>query len=181
MEVRILYLSSGSGRRFGSNKLLHPWRGKPLFLHGLETLMQSGAPITVVSRYPQVRTAAESLGLDAVDSPDSEKGIAHTIRAGLESLPKTDYVLFAVADQPNLSAASVQKLLALAETGVECASLCHGETPGNPTLFSAKLFPDLLQLEGDRGGRAILKRHNCIFVEVQSPEELADIDFQSDL
>ncbi len=181
MVKHILYLASGSGRRFGSNKLLHDYRGKPLYFHGLETLRKTGEAITVVSRYPEIRAAAEALGLEAVDSPDSEKGIAHTIRAGLECLENVDYVLFAVADQPHLSEASVKKLLDLADAGVECASLRWGDTPGNPTLFSAALIPALLQLEGDRGGRAVLKRYRCAFVEAQSPAELADIDFLTDL
>ncbi len=181
MRKHILYLASGNGRRFGSNKLMYHYRGKPLFLHGLETLMECGVPVTVVSRYPEIREAAEGLGLNAVNSPMSERGISHTIRAGLQSLPEVDYILFAVADQPNLSAASVQSLLKLAEEGAECASLRWQDTPGNPTLFSAALIPELLQLEGDRGGRAVLNRHSCVYVEAQSPEELADIDFPTDL
>ncbi len=184
MTKHILYLASGSSRRFGSNKLLYPVAGRPLFLHGLETLQaavqgRGDCTLTVVSRYAEIRDAAASLGIHAVDSPDSEMGVSHTIRAGISSLPDLtpeDFLLFAVADQPHLTAASVQNLLAQARPGTIGASLAYGDCPGNPTLFSARLVPELIALQGDTGGRKVLKRHPCIFVQAQSPRELEDID-----
>ncbi len=184
MTIHILYLASGSSRRFGSNKLLCELDGKPMFRYGLDTLHtvaqhRRNCTLTVVSRYKQIRQTAETLGIQAVDSPDSEKGISYTIRAGLNALGEIrneDFILFAVADQPYLTAASVERLLDAARPGVEGACLCYGDRPGNPTLFSARLVPELLALEGDKGGRAVLKKHNCTFVPTDSLQELEDID-----
>ncbi len=187
MRKHLIYLASGSSRRFGSNKLLYALKGKPMFCYGLEVLAnvasrQEGCTLTVVSRYAEIRREAEAMGLRAIDSPDSEKGISHTIKAGLASLTiaPEDYLLFQVADQPWLTEASLERLLALAEKGVECASLRYGTRPGNPTLFSAKLLPELLSLEGDTGGRAVLKRHRCVFAEAEEERELEDVDTQKD-
>ena len=68
------------------------------------------------------------------------------------------------------------RLLDCAKEGVEGASLCWGDRPGNPTLFSVKLLPELMALEGDTGGRAVLRRHECVFVQAASEKELVDID-----
>ena len=38
MSKHILYLAAGSGRRFGSNKLLYNWKGKSLYRYGLDML-----------------------------------------------------------------------------------------------------------------------------------------------
>ncbi len=184
MNKHIIYLASGSSRRFGSNKLLHPLKGKPMYLWGLEMLRDMAAGrqdcrLVVVSRYGEIRRRAEEMGFFAVDCADSEKGVSYTIRAGIDALGNVgeeDYLLFVVADQPYLTAASVEKLLEQAEKGVECASLCFGEQQGNPGLFSAELISELLALEGDKGGRAVLKQHDCIFVEAGSLQELEDID-----
>ncbi len=184
MRKHMIYLASGSSRRFGENKLLHEIQGKPMYLYGLQTLQQvtreePDCDLTVVSRYPAVREMAAAMGIAAVDSPESEKGISCTIRAGLAAirpLEEADYVLFAVADQPWLSCGSVRRLLQQAEVGVVCASLCWQERPGNPTLFSARLVPELMALTGDTGGRAVLRRHSCTFVPVDEEKELADID-----
>lgn len=154
-----------------------------MFLHGLETLKnvvekRNDCTLTVVSRYGSIRDTAEKLGIHAVDSPDSEKGVSYTIRAGISALKmeEGDYLLFVVADQPWLTAGSVEKLLNLADGKTVCASLCYGGKPGNPALFSASLVPELLALEGDKGGRSVLKRHACVFVSAESAKELEDLD-----
>ncbi len=189
MRKHILFLASGSSRRFGENKLLFEKDGKPLFLWSLEMLHalaegRKDCDLTVVSRYETIRQRAGQMGIFAVDSPESEQGISRTIQAGIFALgqvPEEDYLLFVVADQPRLRKRSVENLLALADSHVSCGSLCHEGRPGNPTLFSAALIPELLALEGDTGGRAVLKRHDCVFVPAEAEEELLDIDTKEDL
>lgn len=184
----ILYLASGSSRRFGANKLLANCGGKPLYLHGLEMLQaltqaREDCTLHVVSRYPEIRETARCLGIPGVDSPDSALGASYTIKAGLQTLgtiPEEDYLLFVVADQPRLGRASVERLLDLADGRTRTACLSNGATPGNPVLFSAGLIPELMALEGDQGGRTVARRHPCILVEADS-RELWDIDYSEDL
>ncbi len=184
MRKYIIYLASGSGRRFGCNKLLHPVDGKPMYLHGLLTLQKvaqnhEDCELLMVSRYEVLRDTAGRLGIPAVDCPESEKGISYTIRAGIEALGEVaqeDFLLFAVADQPYLTEESVEKLLEQAVPGVMGATLCWEEQPGNPNLFSARLIPELLALEGDTGGRAVLRRYQTVRVQAKAPRELEDMD-----
>ena len=181
--THLLYLAAGSSRRFGENKLLYPLCGKPLYRHGLDTLLsvvraRTDCALTVVSRYETVRRGARALGVRAVDSPASEKGLSYTIRAGLDALDLQagDFVAFAVADQPYLTAATAARLLDAAKAGVLCARVCYGARRGNPTLFSAALAPDLRALTGDEGGRRLLDRADCVLVAADSARELQDID-----
>ena len=54
--------------------------------------------------------------------------------------------------------------------------------PGNPVLFSARLFPELLRETGDRGGRDVVRRHGgevCL-VAVDDPRACLDIDSLED-
>lgn len=184
MRKHILYLASGSSRRFGENKLLYPVKGKPMYLWTLEMLenlvkKREDCCLLVVSRYEAIRQEASQRGITAVDSPESERGISFSIRAGLSALKNVaeeDFLLFVVADQPYLTEDSMLRLLDCAKVGVEGASLCWGDRPGNPTLFAAKLLPELMALEGDTGGRAVLRRHQCIYVQTASERELEDID-----
>ena len=69
MNKHIIYLAAGSGSRFGSNKLLCPLEGKPLFRHGLDTLAglvraRKDCDLTIVSRYGPVLEAAQAAGAD---------------------------------------------------------------------------------------------------------------------
>lgn len=184
----ILYLASGSSRRFGVNKLLYSVGGKPLYRHGLDELAALAAgrddcTLTVVSRYAAVREGAKALGVAAVPSPESEKGLSYTIRAGLDAvrlLPR-DFVVFVAADQPYLTGKTVARLLDAAAPGVRMARVCFGERRGNPCLFAAALAPDLRALEGDEGGRELLRGADCVTVQADCERELYDVDKVSDL
>ncbi|HJD17773.1 MAG TPA: nucleotidyltransferase family protein [Candidatus Fournierella excrementavium] len=191
MAEHLILLAAGSARRFGSNKLLRPLNGKPLYAHGLAALlaaakMRPAADVTVVSRTPEILAAARAAGARAVESPLSEQGLSFTIRAALdalEPLAEGDYLLFAVADQPYLTAASVAALLEKAAPPTRGATLCFGEKVGSPTLFSASLAKDLRALEGDRGGRSVLRAlgGECLRVQAKSARELEDIDLPEQL
>lgn len=191
MAEHLILLAAGSARRFGSNKLLRPLNGKPLYAHGLAALlaaakMRPAADVTVVSRTPEILAAGRAAGAKAVESPLSEQGLSFTIKAALdalEPLAESDYLLFAVADQPYLTAASVAALLEKAAPPTRGATLCFGEKVGSPTLFSASLAKELRALEGDRGGRSVLRAlgGECLRVQAKSARELEDIDLPEQL
>lgn len=191
MAEHLILLAAGSARRFGENKLLRPLNGRPLYAHGLAALLAAAkerpnADVTVVSRTPEILAAARAAGAKAVESPLSERGLSFTIKAALDSLEplsEGDYLLFAVADQPFLTAASVAALLEQAAPPTRGATLCFGEKVGSPTLFSASLAGQLRALEGDRGGRAVLRAlgGECLRVQAESERELEDIDLPEQL
>ena len=225
--IHIIYMAAGNSRRFGSNKLFYELDGKPMYRHLLERLVEikdrynklknaeSNNPvidITVVTRYREILDYCSSIpDCHAVLSPDSEKGISYTIKAGimavheqkktgmqmwqscvwqkkpeknsgsLHNTAKTeDYYMFAVADQPYLKSQSVIKLIdrVLKNTGGKrlAFSLRCGDAVGNPCVFNSSLIPQLLSLEGDKGGRSVAKKHDCVYVDIADERELMDID-----
>ena len=38
--IQVIYMAAGNSRRFGSNKLLFPWKGKTMYRHGLDLLLE---------------------------------------------------------------------------------------------------------------------------------------------
>lgn len=184
MNKHIIYLAAGNSRRFGSNKLMYIYEGKPLFRHGLDMLTdfchnRPDCSLTVVSQYPEILEQAKAGGARTVYSPDSPKGMSYTIKAAIRALPnlrEEDFILFVVADQPYLTRHTLEKILSYAGPGIQTVSAAYGEIPGNPVLFSAQLVPELMELQGDEGGRKVLRKHECVFVEVENKSELFDID-----
>lgn len=214
--IHIIYMAAGNSRRFGSNKLFYELDGKPMYRHLLERLIEikdrynklkSDSPvidITVVTRYREILDYCSSIpDCHAVLSPDSEKGISYTIKAGImavqeqkngvwqkkqekssgvsqNSAETEEYYMFAVADQPYLKSQSVIKLIdkVLENTGNEqlVFSLRCGTAVGNPCVFISSLIPQLLSLEGDKGGRSVAKKHDCVYVDIADESELMDID-----
>uniref|UniRef100_UPI0040284096 nucleotidyltransferase family protein n=1 Tax=Agathobacter rectalis TaxID=39491 RepID=UPI0040284096 len=201
--IHIIYMAAGSSRRFGSNKLFYELDGKPMYRHLLERLVEikdrynklkSDSPvidITVVTRYREILDYCSSIpDCHAVLSPNSEKGISYTIKAGIMAVQEQkktgmqDYYMFAVADQPYLKSQSVIKLMdeVLENKGNMrlIFSLCCGDAVGNPCVFHSSLIPQLLSLEGDKGGRSVAKKYDCVYVDIADERELMDIDTLSD-
>lgn len=197
--IHIIYMAAGNSRRFGSNKLFYELDGKPMYRHLLERLIEikdrynklkSDSPaidITVVTRYREILDYCSSIpDCHAVLSPDSEKGISHTIKAGIMAVQEQkktsmqDYYMFAVADQPYLKSQSVIKLIdkVLENKGNKrlVFSLHCGDAVGNPCVFHSSLIPQLLSLEGDKGGRSVAKKYDCVYVDIADERELMDID-----
>ena len=143
--------------------------------------------ITVVTRYREILDYCACIpDCHAVLSPDSEKGISYTIKAGIMAVQEQkktgmqDYYMFAVADQPYLKSQSVIKLIdkVLENKGnmKSVFSLRCGDTVGNPCVFHSSLIPQLLSLEGDKGGRSVAKKYDCVYVDIADERELTDID-----
>ena len=211
--IHIIYMAAGNSRRFGSNKLFYELDGKPMYRHLLDHLIEikdrynklknaeSNNPvidITVVTRYREILDYCSSIpDCHAVLSPDSEKGISYTIKAGIMAVQeqkklkkssevthhtaeKEEYYMFAVADQPYLKSQSVIKLIdkILENKGNKrlVFSLRCGDAVGNPCVFHSSLIPQLLSLEGDKGGRSVAKKHDCVYVDIADERELMDID-----
>ena len=200
--IHIIYMAAGNSRRFGSNKLFYELDGKPMYRHLLERLIEikdrynklkSDSPvidITVVTRYREILDYCAGIpDCHAVLSPDSEKGISYTIKAGIMAVQEQkktgmqDYYMFAVADQPYLKSQSVIKLIDKVLENKEnkrlAFSLRCGDVVGNPCVFHSSLIPQLLSLEGDKGGRSVAKKYDCIYVDIADERELMDIDILS--
>lgn len=185
MKITLIYLAAGSSKRFGDeNKLLYPINGVPMYRCLLDRLVKICArhedmDIVVVSRYDEIAAYAEQCGIGYTDSPDSEKGISFSIRAGLKSCPDSDACVFFTADQPYFTEESAEGFLLFMKNGghvLGCVS-CGGES-GNPVWFSRRYFGELLALDGDRGGKRVMNAHldECVMYEIPDGREMRDID-----
>ena len=106
--------------------------------------------------------------------PEKNSGSLHN------TVETEDYYMFAVADQPYLKSQSVIKLIdkTLENKGNKrlVFSLRCGDTVGNPCVFHSSLIPQLLSLEGDKGGRSVAKKYDCVYVDIADERELMDVD-----
>lgn len=184
----IVILAAGSGSRFGGNKLSAQVKGKPLYEHTLEKMQAFGAfPVFIVTGSEEIARAAEERGIIPVKNTRPEKGIAHSLRLGLERAMDSGKdlrgVLFSVCDQPGLEVSTIDEIFRTAARhpdSIVCAG--NGEKKGNPVCWDAVYFPELMKLCGDEGGRQIMKDHKEKIRIVEADiEELKDIDRREDI
>ena len=179
MRIGCVVMAAGDARRFGENKLAAVFDGKPLILRALEAVpAEEFFAVAVVTQYPEVEALAERFGFIPVRNPHPDWGISHTIRLGLEALGDCDAAVFQVSDQPMLRRETVKAEVEFFHGHPDkLVGLSHNGVRGNPCIFPAAYFPELLELTEDRGGSSVIRRHEEDLLLVEAPEwELADAD-----
>lgn len=179
MKIGCIVMAAGNARRFGSNKLDARVEGKTLLRRALEAVPASCfTRVAVVTQYPQGMELAREMGFLPVENSRPDLGLSHTIALGLAHMQDMDAVLFQVSDQPLLRRDSVEQLVEVYRSHPDrLVALGHDGVRGNPCLFPASLFPELLALKGDHGGSAVIRRHEDRLLLVEaSPRELTDVD-----
>ena len=179
MRIGCVVMAAGDARRFGENKLAALFDGKPLILRALEAVpAEEFSAVAVVTQYPEVEALASEFGFIPVHNPHPDWGISHTIRLGLEALGECGAALFQVSDQPMLRRETVKGEVEFFRRHPDkLVGLGHDGVRGNPCIFPAAWFPELLALKEDHGGSSVIRRHEEDLLLFECPaQELADAD-----
>ena len=179
MRIGCVVMAAGDARRFGENKLAALFDGKPLILRALEAVpAEEFSAVAVVTQYPEVEALASEFGFLPVHNPHPDWGISHTIRLGLEALGECGAALFQVSDQPMLRRETVKGEVEFFRRHPDkLVGLGHGGVRGNPCIFPAAWFPELLALKEDHGGSSVIRRHEEDLLLFECPaQELEDAD-----
>ncbi len=144
-----------------------------------------GIKASPAERAPAGGLAAALAGrLHVVHNPHWAQGQASSLHASVRALPaQVEAAIWLPVDQPYLDAALLARLAAAWRRGADLAApLADGEVRGAPALFDRSRWPALLQVEGDAGGRAVLRRfaHDVVTVPAEAAS-LRDIDYPDDL
>lgn len=179
MKIGCVVMAAGNAARFGENKLHRTVDGKSLIRRALEAVPAGHvSPVVVITQYPEIADLAKEFSFIPIINAHPEWGQSHSLKLGLRAIENCDAVLFQVSDQPLLRRETVEQLLSLYEEHPSCiAALSHDGIKGNPCVFPARFFDELLALEGDCGGRAVRKNHEADTVTLEvSLEEVWDVD-----
>ena len=84
MNIALIMLAAGNSRRFGSNKLLFPVDGRPMYQITLDRLKQIKADLSqefeckviVVTQYEEIRKYASEEEIQVLINPHPEEGIS---------------------------------------------------------------------------------------------------------
>ena len=206
-RIGVVLLAAGQSRRMGNNKQLLPWREKTILdavCHALQVGWEQINSSWNLEAYPMVAVTggdhdidciASSYGFSITHNSRSDLGQGTSIALGVQYLVNTfdthplDGIICSVSDQPLLDSMVIEKLIASFqqhrdETNRTIVVPKYGTTqhPGNPVLFGAHWFEALQHIEGDQGGRTIIRGAGHNFVEYVSiiPEWGFDIDTPED-
>ena len=184
MKINLILLAAGNSRRFNGNKLLALYKGKPIYMHVVEKALNLEVnKIICVTQYEEIRKNLKNTKINVVMNDNSDLGISSSIKLGISFDKNADGYMFMVCDQPFITEKTLKILLDKfinGEKGIVCVGC--GNNKGNPVIFSKKYINELLSLQGDNGGKRILKGHlnDLNVVNIDNEIELFDIDTQEE-
>ena len=202
MNLYVLFLAAGEGRRFGGGKLLRPFRGRPLIAYALDTLAEvkrrgliHGGVAVIPDRNTALRQLARDRGLRVAANRDPGLGLSHSLKLGLEALqtlaldPAPDAALILLGDQPRVPIAAIERVIEAWQQGagpvVRPAYAADGGEPGHPVILPRDTWALAGALSGDSGLGPWLSTHpemvTTVSVEganpdIDTPEDLARLD-----
>lgn len=197
LSTAAIILAAGSSSRMGGgrHKLLLPLDDRPVLAHVIDATIASIArPIILVLGHQadQVRTQIKpyttSPSILLVENTDYLQGMSTSLRMGVQVLISDGYrkastsyqvdsALIMLGDQPMITPQVIDMLIRTYRTTNRSivAPLYNGKR-GSPVLFDESLFPELIEVTGDEGGRTVLERHRQEVELVEMGDILANYD-----
>ncbi|WP_414461701.1 nucleotidyltransferase family protein [Hyphomicrobium sp. DY-1] len=190
MTVSAVILAAGRSSRFeDGHKLLVEIDGIPVVRRVCQALAASDAADIVLVTSEANRAVAKAAGpgrWSVAENPDARDGLSTSLRIGLKSISQdADGLLVALADMPAISTELVNALVSafLSNSATIVFPVASDGRRGHPILWPKSLFPELMTVTGDSGGKAILTSHQALWRPVPCDDEgaFADIDTRADL
>jgi molybdenum cofactor cytidylyltransferase len=142
--------------------------------------------VTVVlgSASDQVQPLLTDLDVAVLKNPDFASGQASSVRVGLAAIPpESEGALFLLGDQPTIDAGMIDKVVSAyrASSAPIVQSRFAGGAIGHPVLFDRSLFPELMTIGGDVGGRSVARsRPELVHYVDFACEQPPDVDTEAD-
>lgn len=181
-KIGCVIMASGLGKRFGGNKLMADFCGKPMIQRALDATEGLFSRRVVITRHESVAALCRAQNVDVVlhDLPHR----SDTVRLGLEYLGDLDACMFLPGDQPLLRRETVAMLLEnWKEAPEQIVRPAYEENEGSPVLFPSWSFPELKDLPEGKGGGVVITAHphEVCRIPIANPFELADADTPENL
>jgi molybdenum cofactor cytidylyltransferase len=182
--IGAVVLAAGEGTRFGGPKQLAELDGRPLLEHVLAAVAAVPAVERTVlvlgARADEVRASMDLHGAEVVVCELWAEGQAASLRAGLAVLDDMDGALILLGDQPGITPAAIEAVLAHFD-GTRPLRAVYDGKPGHPVVMPRTLVPRAMELQGDEGARQLLEDAGVRRIEVGHLCEPADVDTPTDL
>ena len=168
-----LILSAGASQRFGPPKQLAPFRGTTM-LGWVVSQAQRAASldevVVVLGRAAdQVREQVDFGAARVVENPVFSEGCSSSYRAGIGALSSESAALMIVlGDLPGVTPEIIDRLAEAWRAEESPIALCSYQgRKGHPMIFAQSMFPQLVELHGDKAAWKLVDANAAAVREVQ--------------
>ncbi|WP_067670994.1 nucleotidyltransferase family protein [Nocardia miyunensis] len=177
-------LAAGVSRRLGTPKQLLPYRNTTVLGATLDVVRSCAFDqiiVTLGGAATAVRQRVDLAGLEVAFAEDFASGCSSSLRSALRAVdPRAAGIVLMLGDQPGLSAATVDRLIA--EGTYSAIAVCrYRDGVGHPFWLGRSVFGELARLHGDKGVWKIIEsgRVAVARVDVDAPVPV-DVDTWDD-
>ncbi len=182
-----IILAAGTSTRMGRPKQLLSLEGRPLLQHVVDAAVASCLDEIIVvlgHRAEEIRAAINCPDpVRMIVNAEYAEGQSTSLRAGLRAAsPRAKAAAVLLGDQPRVTAQLINTVAAAFRDA--CADVvrpvyCDPDgrhVPGHPVFLARRVWPDMDELRGDEGARALLAVHpewlREVLVEGDPPRDI---------
>lgn len=160
-----IVLAAGASTRLGRPKQVLDIGGKPVIAHVVERALAAPLDevlVVVGAAGEAVERALAAYPVRIVPNPAYLDGQSTSLLAGLRALEgaSVDGAVVLLGDQPGIDPADIAALLGCRrETRAPIVMTAYGAERSHPVLFGDEVFPELMAITGDQGGRDVIRAH----------------------
>lgn len=188
LKVGGVVLAAGLSKRMGDNKLLLPFEAGTVLESVFRRALACGLDklVTVCGRDADVTSKLSgAIGIPYVVNPDYALGQSTSMKCGLSAVREAvDACVFFMGDQPLIETSVIADMIEIFRERRDRHLIlvpCFEGKRGTPVIFGSYWFDQLMAVEGDKGGRDIIRQatDSVETFEVGNPSFFWDVDNQA--
>lgn len=168
-----LVLGAGASERFGPPKQLLPYRGTTML--GWVVEQARGATsldevVVVLGRAAdQIRAQVDFGAARVVENPVFGEGCSSSYRAGIGAInTESSAIMIILGDRPGVTPEIIDRLADEWRQREPVIALCSYQgRKGHPMIFARSIFPELIDLHGDKAAWKLVDANEPVVQEVR--------------
>ncbi|MBD1391366.1 nucleotidyltransferase family protein [Neiella sp. HB171785] len=186
MTLNAAILAAGQSQRFGeANKLLAPLGDCCVLQHSVGAVLSllPEQQVQLVVGHQAAALAALYPTLHHCHNSSYQQGLASSLHCAVQQAEESQHcqaLLVVLADQVLLKADDFARLIRAWRQQPDCI-ICadYGQRRGVPAIFPRAVWPQLHELQGDQGAKALLRSNDVVAIamanaafDIDTPEDL---------
>lgn len=182
-----IILASGSSKRLGRNKLLEIINNKCVIEYIVEEALKvKFSKLILIYKDKEIYELFKEKKIMLIYNDRHFLGQSESVKLGVEnSMDSSEPLMFMVGDQPLLKNKTISRIIQEYSNEEDIIVPRINGTNRMPTIFGNRYKKEFLEIEGDVGGRAIIKNHKekikFIDLNFDLEHQFLDIDTEKNL
>ena len=176
-----IILASGYSKRMKKDKLTMNIKGRPMVEWTIRACSNSKLDhIILVYRRPKVKEIGEKYGIKNIYNEKAYLGQAEGVKLGVKLAKNGNSYMFLTGDMPYINSKLIDRLIEVHNKNPEYIIVpFYNGKQGMPTIFPEVYREDLLNINGDKGGRDIIMKNPDFVKRVDIEDEKLGIDIDT--